>query len=104
MDESKLNVALVTWLLGAQEIIDKHFERVYPDNSVPQLSIVRGKRWIKIVNTDTQVSVHCFIDPQNGDVLKAASWERPAKYARGNLFDESGGLACMKWTGTVYLR
>ncbi len=27
-------------------------------------------------------SVYCFVDLENGDVLKSASWKAPAKYNR----------------------
>lgn len=50
--------------------------------------------------------VHCFVASANsttkslgvvreGDVLKAASFKKPAKHARGNIFDDSA----MEWMG-----
>lgn len=33
-------------------------------------------------------SVHAFVDPTNGDVLKAAGWKAPAKGVRYNLLDD----------------
>lgn len=38
-------------------------------------------------------SVHCFVDSQTGDVLKARSWKGPAKGARGNVFAQPQGTA-----------
>ena len=37
--------------------------------------------------TDGQRSVYCFIDMSNGDILKADGWAKPAKGARGNIFN-----------------
>ena len=32
-----------------------------------------------------------FVNLENGDILKAASWKAPAKGVRGNVFDENEG-------------
>jgi hypothetical protein len=45
-----------------------------------------------------------FIDTTNGDVLKPAGYKGPAKHARGNIFDEFGGLRYLEWTGPYYLK
>lgn len=47
-------------------------------------------------------SVHCFVDRETGDVLKAESWTRPAKGARGNIFDAQNGLGRMDEYGPAY--
>lgn len=92
--------ALEEWLAGAQRIIDEYtaanFKNLLPD----KLTIVRGKRYIKVIRDH---SVFAFID-KNGDVLKPASWATPAKHARGNLFDETKGLGSMGPYGPAYLR
>jgi hypothetical protein len=66
-------------------------------------------------------SVFCFIAAQDnytkalghvkkGDVLKSASYKVPAKHARGNIYDDHGGLRGasgehpIRWTGPEYLR
>jgi hypothetical protein len=40
---------------------------------------------------------------KKGDVLKAASYKTPAKHARGNIYDDSEGMASLNWTGPSYL-
>lgn len=56
-------------------------------------SISYGKRYAKIVlDRGNQKSVAGFVDLNNGDVLKAASWAAPAKKARGNIFSENQGM------------
>ena len=59
------------------------------------LYIDRGQKFIKVVNNSgAQRLVHSFIVMEDGpkfkagDILKAASWNAPAKnYSRGNVFD-----------------
>lgn len=64
-----------------------------------------GKRYVRIVRRDVgQGSAHAFIDLTNGDVLKPEGWKKPAKHARGNLFDEKKGLGAMGPYGPAYLR
>lgn len=49
-----------------------------------------GKRYTKIVMTvrGGQRSVHSFVEPSTGHVLKAAGWQRPAKGVRFNLAND----------------
>lgn len=52
-----------------------------------------GKRYIRIVSTNTGRYVYGFIDTTNGDLLKSAGWKAPAKnFARGNIIQ--GKLDC----------
>ena len=68
------------------------------------VSIVQGVKYTKIVSTSYgSRSVWGFIDLKNGDILKAASWNRPAKHARGNIF-EPGIVDRVEWTGPRYMR
>lgn len=67
------------------------------------LSYVDGKKYIKVIKNG---SVHSFIVKEDhgkfkkGDILKAASWNAPAKNAaRGNIFGEY----VIYWTGTYYM-
>ena len=50
-------------------------------------------------------SVVCFVDMMTGDVLKPASWSRPAKHPRGNVNAADAGLGAFDANGNViYLR
>lgn len=73
------------------------------------LVIREGKRYVKVVRVRADSisgggSAFCFIDKNNGDVLKAASWNAPAKHARGNIFDESNGTKYVGVYGPAYLK
>ncbi|WP_316200985.1 MULTISPECIES: hypothetical protein [unclassified Bradyrhizobium] len=58
------------------------------------------KRWRIIQDT----GVFCFVDKATGDVLKPASYDKPAKHARGNIFDAQNGLGKITQYGPAYLR
>ena len=95
--------ALDFFLMGVNKLVDEA-NLAHPR----EIKVSGGRKYLKLANyengSDRPSSVYCFIDTTNGDVLKAASWNAPAKHARGNLFDESNGLAGMSWTGAAYLR
>ena len=64
-----------------------------------------GRRYIKVIQG---YSVHSFVDMKEGsgygNVLKAAGFNKPAKGARGNIFDEKNGLGRMGEYGPAYNR
>lgn len=83
---------------GCQRIYHKHL------NGAPirdEWAITQGKRYLKVTHNG---SVHSFIDCLGGDVLKPGGYNKPAKHARGNIFDDHGGLQAMGPYGPAYLR
>ena len=58
------------------------------DEAIPDYVINEGKKYYKIVMVDNQRSVHAFVNKENGDVYKAASWAAPVRDARYNLLLE----------------
>ena len=63
----------------------------------------RGKKNARIVLTEEGQgrSVHCFVDLATGNILKSASWQTPAKGARGNIIN---GAAQVGPHGAQYRR
>ncbi len=61
--------------------------------------LVRGQ-----IKEETGKSAWAFIDMENGDVLKPAGCKKPAKHARGNLFDEHQGIEHISAYGPAYLK
>ena len=98
----RFNEAFDKWLASCQSIIDQHYAGNYPNMTVPKLEVQPGRKYIKVTKSDG--GVYAFIDGNNGDILKPASWKAPAKHPRGNIFDSSGGMACMSNYGPAYLR
>ena len=46
------------------------------------VTVKKGKKYFKVI---TENSVHCFVDINNGNVYKPASWNKPAAIVRYNL-------------------
>ena len=88
---------------GAQKVIDEYYRgrRILAD----QLSVqrCRGRDLARIVSTTDYEykSAWCFIDLKTGDVLRVESWMVPGR-PRGNIFDESNGLARVDARGPMY--
>ena len=61
-------------------LIANYNERGY--NSELEVTINKGRKYWKVI---TENSVNCFVDVNNGDVYKPASWNKPAKHVRYNL-------------------
>lgn len=108
--------ALDRFMVGAQKIIDDHNTEHYPNS--PHRSVIApdsgARKYLRIVDTlhvkatneplEDRRSAWCFIDLGNGDVLKTDGWKKPARHARGNIFDEHNGLKYIESTGPMYLR
>lgn len=87
-----------TFLEKCQALVDK-------DRMGAVLSVHEGGRYLKVViTTGPQVSVFAFVDKNNGDVLKPASFKAPARHARGNILDQHNGMGSMTSYGPAYLR
>ena len=78
--------------------------------AVPGIEVDFGRKYAKLVSIETRPdgvvtgrSAFCFVNMENGDVLKSASWAKPAKHARGNILDASGGMNAVNPYGANYL-
>lgn len=99
------------WLVLCQAIVDKHREENFPTLLPQVLSIMKGKRYARIVLSETtpegktvHQSAWAFIDMTNGDVLKPTGWKAPAKHARGNIDDDQNGVGRIGPYGPEYLK
>ncbi len=99
-----IDIAIKDFISKAQAVVDEHYRNYQWDNI---LTIKKGRRYEKIIATDTlergSTRVWAFIDKTNGDVLKPASWRAPARGARGNLYDEFGGMKFIGPYGPAYM-
>lgn len=86
---------------GAVQINHEYSAKSFPNIPPAKFSFKNNKRYMKIIRDG---SVHCFVDKETGDVLKAASWSAPAKHARGNIFNDDNGLSGMGEYGPYYLK
>ena len=90
-----------TWFTGVIKIYTDYMNIQFPSNPKELFTVTQGKRYIRVMRDG---SAHCFVDKENGDILKAATWRAPAKHARGNIFDADKGLKFIEPYGTAYLR
>jgi hypothetical protein len=91
MDQNIQNqVGLFTIKLS--QLMREYYTTKFSNLAVPKLEVKFGKKYAKIIKVDNQRSVHSFINLSNGDILMAASWNAPAKHARGNIFDANCGV------------
>lgn len=74
------------------------------------VTLEAGKKFIRVVRQEKRRdtgeihgrSVYCFIQIDNGDILKAAGWKAPAKHARGSVFNANILEGCGPY-GVAYL-
>jgi hypothetical protein len=98
------DTALANFMTQAQALIKAAHERKGYKFSHDVLSVMPGKRYIRVVASHGGGRrVYCFVDKTNGDVLKAASWKAPAKHARGNIYAADPVAGCTEYGG-AYLR
>lgn len=84
---------LASYMEAVKATCDAYFERMgFTYEKLRQtITAEPGRRYIRIVKADadgTSRSVHSFLDKTTGNILKAESWKKPAKHARGNLLVE----------------
>lgn len=104
-----------SWFAACQKKRKAYYDREYPaltEITRYDLEAEDRARYIRIVareysrSTGERItsSAWAFIDKSNGDVLKADSATRPAKGARGNIFDEHNGMHRIGVYGPAYNR
>lgn len=60
-----------------------------------------GQKRVRVVHDG---SARAFVDYATGDVLKCAGFNKPAKHARGNIYDAHNGAQFEGPYGPAYLR
>lgn len=103
--EENFEICLALFLSAAQDKIDTYMVASFPNLEVPQLVLDRNRKYIRVVkDRDGDKSVYCFINTENGDILKG-SWKAPVKNGvRGNLYSGDHGADRVNHHGCIYLR
>lgn len=85
---------------AAGDVVDRQVADQMVKEFKAKIRVEPGKKYLKVISGS---GVHSFIlikddgKFRKGDVLKAASWEAPARnFARGNILD---GTAKPNWAG-----
>lgn len=99
---------LAEWVGKVHAMRETHRLAKFPNLDPESLTIEKGRKYARIVvnregNRGPGQSVYCFVQLDNGDILKSATWKAPAKYTRGNIF-AADPLAGVGEYGADYLR
>ena len=93
--------------IAKEQNVDYHQEQIDElcmGNGLPEFTIVKGKKYLKVImKNHGQSSAHSFVDMNNGDIFKPASWKAPAKGVRYNLLDDKSRQEMLKradWAGS----
>lgn len=82
--------AMADFMAYCRKVSDDYMEANFPTLQKKSFDLVEGSRWVKVVAGDgSSRSAWAFLDKTNGDVMKAAGWNAPAKHARANVFDRA---------------
>ena len=103
---NKIEAQVAKYVILVQELMNDYWkERKFTFDPPPKISAEYGRRYARIVTTNSQRSVHTFIDLTNGNILKAGTWNAPAKNGvRGNIFSDDLGRSVINEHGANYLK
>ena len=105
--EENFEVCLALFLSAAQDKINVYFVTNFAGLAAPTLVLDRNRKYVRVVKEDAMGSgrsVYCFINTENGDILKG-SWKAPVKKGvRGNIFSGDHGVDRVNHHGCIYLR
>jgi hypothetical protein len=97
---------LATALIGLKDVIVADYARFLKDLDYPEdkfgVEFDEGKKYVKVVSISGggSRSVFCFVEKENGNIWRAASWKAPARnFVRGNVFDQASYIDRIRWTG-----
>jgi len=84
-----------------EENLAVYYEGKFTHVGTPNVTVENGRKYAKVIVGD---SVHTFVNKENGDILKAASFKAPAKNGvRGSIFAEDFGMSCVGPYGALYV-
>ena len=103
MDDSKLSDSerVEKYCVSLCKELQRDYDTNYPSNSNRyDFRMELGRKYWKVHDGN---GVHAFVDRNNGNVFKPASYKSPAKGVRYNLLDEDSRLVCLlnaDWAGS----
>jgi len=81
------------FLGDCQEMLKEHYETRFPNLGIPEIKVYQGGKYYKVAKKDgsqNNESVWFFVDKEEGNIWKAASWKAPAKnFPRGNILTDN---------------
>ena len=85
---------------------EQYYKKEFPNLKCEPLIYKKSRNYVKIIEVQggQERSVWGFVNMANGDLLKAAGWNSPAKHARGNIFEMNSWKSSFSPYGPTYLR
>lgn len=103
--KERLNQFVSRWQAKLDDYHQKAFPTLCKGGRYETVEVIEGKKYWKIVCVNAgSRSSRGFIDKETGAIYKSASWNAPAKHARGYITTEDFGMSCMTEYGPNYLR
>jgi hypothetical protein len=97
---------LAVALIGLKDLIVADYAKFLKDLNYSEdkfgVEFDEGKKYVKIVTISGggSRSVYCFVEKENGNIWRAASWKAPARnFIRGNVYDQKSYIDRIRWTG-----
>lgn len=105
--ETTFESALTAFVAAAQAKVDAHLTGGVMGR---KLVTVPGTKYVRVVAKDVwqgevreeSGSAYCFVEKATGNVLKAASFAKPAKGVRSNIYAADHGASGVTPHGAVY--
>jgi hypothetical protein len=95
------------WLEKLDKIRKVHWDKNFSYKEYTPLKISKGRKFMKLIDETSVWGFVSMVDGEHdgvpvkkGDLMKPASWSKPAKHSRGNIFD---GTAKYTYFGPEYL-
>lgn len=97
---------LATALIGLKDVIVADYAKFLKDIDCSEdkfgVEFDEGKKYVKVVSISGggSRSTFCFVEKENGNIWRAASWKAPARnFVRGNVYDQASYIDRVRWTG-----
>jgi hypothetical protein len=97
---------LATALIGLKDVIVADYAKFLKDIDCTEdkfgVEFAPGKKYVRIdtISGGGSRSTFCFVEKENGNIWRAASWKAPARnFVRGNVFDQASYIDRVRWTG-----
>jgi hypothetical protein len=97
---------LAVALIGLKDVIVADYAKFLKDLDYSEdkfgVEFSPGKKYVRIdtISGGGSRSTFCFVEKENGNIWRAASWKAPARnFVRGNVFDQASYINRVRWTG-----
>jgi hypothetical protein len=110
------NATIETFRAAVEKMMNDNSEQMYARDGMTRsfvnlVTLEAGPKFVRVVRQEKRLdtgeinhrSVYCFVQKDNGDILKAAGWKAPAKTARGSIYNAEQLKGCGPY-GVAYLR